>query len=343
LKAAVFQGAGLPHKIESVPDPAPGPHELIVRVERCGICGTDLHATEQHDHAHPALRGFFQRFTPGMILGHEFSGTVVAKGQKVTRFAVGDRLTTMGVAGCGRCEACAAGTPVWCPQKRAVQGGFAEYAVIGEGGAFALPDDVSAVQGALIEPLACSHHAVELAQIHAGARVLVIGAGATGLGAALFARNHGAGRIAITARSKAREGLALDMGADYFIQQGATLQDAVADLLGGPPQYVFECVGAPGLLDQAIMCAAPRGAVIVSGLCYEPDPIASAAAVFKELRLQFSNAYRMADFEAVCARLRAEPGKADKLVTAEIALEEFPSVFEALRGRTAHCKVLVRF
>jgi (R,R)-butanediol dehydrogenase/meso-butanediol dehydrogenase/diacetyl reductase len=342
LKAAVFQGAGLPHKIETVPDPTPGPHDLIVRVEKCGICGSDLHATEKHDHPHPALRGFFQRFQPGVILGHEFSGTVVAKGREVTRFAVGDRLTTMGITGCGRCDACAAGTPVWCSQKRPVQGGFAQYAVVGEVGAFALPDGISAVQGALIEPLACSHHAVGLAQIRPGAGVLVIGAGATGLGVALFARHYGAGRIAVTARSKDREGMALDMGADYFIQQGAGLHDAVLDLLGGAPEYVFECVGASGLLDQAIMCAAPRGAVIASGHCYEPDPITSAAAVFKELRLQFSNAYGMADFEAVCAKMQAEPGRADKLVTAEIALEAFPSTFEALRGRTAHCKVLVR-
>jgi (R,R)-butanediol dehydrogenase/meso-butanediol dehydrogenase/diacetyl reductase len=287
------------------------------------------------------MRPFIQRYQPGTILGHEFSGMVVAKGAEVTRLAVGDRITSMGIAGCGRCETCRGGAPIWCSEKRTIQGGFAEYVLANEYSSFRLPEQLNFVEGALLEPLACAWHALDLAQMRRGARVLVIGAGVTGLGVALFARRQGAGRIAVTARSAERSALAVEMGATAFLPQGPDLREAAVEALGGAPDYVFECVGAPGLIEQAITCVAPRGTVVVSGLCLEPQPIVSAVAVFKELRVQYCMAYRLSDFEAVSDVMLSAPGKTMQLVTSEIGLEEFPEMFESLRGRNRHCKVIV--
>src|SRR2546425_9206298 len=118
MRAAVFRGVGKPLAIEVVPDPEPGPAEVILAVRDCGICGSDLHATELTDGS-----GGMRPLRPGTIMGHEFSGEVVAVGGAVAgRFKTGDRVTALPYIACGSCAACLTGQGHRCPAV--VSGGF---------------------------------------------------------------------------------------------------------------------------------------------------------------------------------------------------------------------------
>jgi (R,R)-butanediol dehydrogenase/meso-butanediol dehydrogenase/diacetyl reductase len=247
----------------------------------------------------------------------------------------------MGMAGCGQCTPCKEGAPIWCAQIRSLQGGFAEYALANEFSALRLPESLGPLDGALIEPLACSHHAVDLAEMKPGARVLILGAGIIGLGVALFARQAGASKIAMCARSRQHAGFAQAIGVDSFLQQSAELPQEALEALSGKPDIVFDCVGVPGIIEQAMTCVAPRGTIVVAGLCMSPDMTVPAIAVFKELRVQYALAYRMPDFEAVSQLMVMDPGRTRPLVTETVSLEDFSNTFESLRGSTPHCKVLV--
>jgi threonine dehydrogenase-like Zn-dependent dehydrogenase len=104
MKAAVFKGVGQPLSVESIPDPTPGPGEFVLRINRCGICGSDLHMT---DGTAP------MQYSVGSVPGHEFSGEVVAVGSGVTHIATGDFVTAMRFSGCGACPSCRFGRPIF--------------------------------------------------------------------------------------------------------------------------------------------------------------------------------------------------------------------------------------
>jgi threonine dehydrogenase-like Zn-dependent dehydrogenase len=183
MKAAIFDALGQPLRIGEMPDPTPGPDEVILRVCRCGICGSDLHMTED---ATFGLKG-------GEVIGHEFSGEVVAIGRDVTHLKTGDRVAAAPLKGCGACRACAAGEPAWCENTMAlIGGGYAEYAALAARQVRKLPVDVSLADGALTEPLAVALHGVRRSGMKPGDRVLVVGAGAIGLAVVFWARRMGA-------------------------------------------------------------------------------------------------------------------------------------------------------
>jgi len=333
MQAAVFKGVGLPLSIETRPDPVPGAREIVLRVGRCGICGTDLSMTD----------GSGQIYETDSIIGHEFAGEVVATGTAVSRFKAGDCATALPYTGCGQCATCLAGRPNFCAQFRGMAGGFAEYVKAAERVAIKLPGSVSLADGALIEPLAVSLHGIALAQLVPGARVLVIGAGAIGLGAAFWARKMGAGAVAVTASSRRSESVAMQMGASVFVVPDTPheLPAAATAALGGAPDVVIEAVGKKDLIAQAVNCVRPAGTVVVLGFCSVPDSFVPAIAVWKEVKLQFSITYSIQEFEQVARVLDAGAVECRSMVTDTVSLEALPTTFESLRRRTNHCKVLV--
>ncbi|PZU62134.1 MAG: alcohol dehydrogenase, partial [Sphingobium sp.] len=148
MKAAIYPGDGQPIVIANLPDPRPAMGELLIRVHRCGICGTDLSMT----------RGGMWDYGRGVQIGHEYAGEVVDVGAGVDRFRAGDRVAVMPSIGCGQCTPCQEhGNPVLCGAKPggAMQG-FAEFAVVPADAAVRLPETLSLADGALIEPLAVS-------------------------------------------------------------------------------------------------------------------------------------------------------------------------------------------
>lgn len=331
MKAAVFKQLRAPLEVETVPDPSPSANEVVVEVCRCGICGSDLHLTEDPIFGVP----------PGIVLGHEYSGTIAAVGSGVDRVRLGDRVAVFPVHGCGKCATCLSGTPTWCTQMRFDGGGYGQYSLAEPHQLVPLPRTLSLADGALVEPLAVSLHGVRLARMEPGARVLVVGAGPIGLAAVYWARRLGAGRIAVTAGSTRRADLARTMGADVFVDPADSSPEAVNRALGGPPDVVYECVGKPGLIQRCIEYCRPRGTIVVLGLCTPPDTFMPFHLVVKEQVIQASAFYELRDFE-MSARAMDEDGDTPRaMVTDVIGLEALPTVFEALRQRSTQCKVLV--
>jgi (R,R)-butanediol dehydrogenase/meso-butanediol dehydrogenase/diacetyl reductase len=321
MRAAVFRGAGRPLVVEEIPDPQPGPGEAVIEVGRCGICGSDLHMTSGHSLDYPS----------GTILGHEYAGTVVAVGDGVSRVRVGDRVTAMPAKGCGHCELCASGYPLACQQMQGMIGGFGQFLRIPEAGAVLLPQTLSITDGALVEPLAVGLHGVRMAALTPGARVLVVGPGSVGLAAIYWARLLGAGRIVAASRSERRREPALAMGADAFEPLGADDAQRINAALGGPPEVVFECAGASGLMQKCVDLVQPGGLVVSLGFCGEPDPIVPAAVTWKRVTLKFSFGYDLRDFEHSADALDRGHVAPRSMVTETIGLDQLPDRFEALR------------
>ena len=165
----------------------------------------------------------------------------------------------------------------WCAQFGLQGGGYAEYALTRPNQCVRLPADVSLVDGAIIEPLAVALHGVNLSGLKAGDKVLVLGAGPIGLAVAFWARRMGAGKVAVQDIADFQQDRALGMGADVFVVDPADPVGSAERGLGGKADVVFECVGIPGLIDQAVQQVRNRGTILLLGLCTRPDPINSFA------------------------------------------------------------------
>ena len=336
MRAAVFKEVGQPLAIETVPDPTPGPGQVVLKVGRCGICGTDLHSTDGHGATSPS----------GSILGHEYAGEVVALGAGVERLKLGDRVSAIPALGCGKCVGCLTGNPTWCPELQISYGGYAEYSICGQLECVKLPSTLSLADGALVEPLAVAIHGVRRLGITPNSRILVLGAGPIGLAAIFWARRLGASRIEVVEGSPKRAEIALQMGADSCkppSREGLTIDDMA---LGGPippgaPDIVIESAGVPGVLGQAIKYVRPRGKILVLGFCTTSDTIVPAVANSKEVSLDFSVAWSHDDFEASANALDAGALEPRTMITDVVTLDGLPPAFEALRNAPMQCKVMV--
>jgi 2-desacetyl-2-hydroxyethyl bacteriochlorophyllide A dehydrogenase len=312
--------------IDDLPDPAPGPGDLVLRVRACGICGSDLKTV-----------GMMPR---GLVMGHEFCGEVVAAGADVAPdWPVGIQASALPLVGCGRCHWCRGGEPTHCPSVDRIgvgggAGAFAEYVRVDAAQSVRLPEGVGDL-GALVEPLAVGLHTVVAAELEVGDRVLVIGAGPVGLAVSTWARRLGAGDIVVSDPVAARRDAAAGFGASGAV-------DPDSDELGRDFDVVFECVGAPGLIDTAIGVIRPRGRVVVAGVCLAPDQLAPGAPLMLEATLRWVMYYTRAEF-ALAARLVAT-GDVDAaaFVTGRVPLDGIDAAFADLKsGTTTHRKVLV--
>lgn len=341
MRAAVFRGPGHGLAVETIATPEPGPHQLVLRVRACGVCGSDLHMTQAHSSiVLPA----------GAVMGHEFSGEVAAIGTALKgRFKEGDRVVGFPYL-CG-CEIpcadpgyngdrCPTGLPIGLGQHN---GAFADYVRIGGTGAHRLPDSVSFEEGALVEPLAVGLHAVEKGGVKRGDTVLIVGAGPVGLAIALWCRFSGARHVIVSERTSARMALAEKFGATDVLHTDQPLVRQMQAIAGKGPDVIFECVGVPGMIDQ-MMRIAPRGCrIVVAGLCQGLDTITPLRGVMKELTLQFVVAYTSREFGMVIDMIARDRIDALALITDRITLDDLPEAFERLRTPGGQCKVMVGF
>ncbi|GAB5451934.1 MAG: alcohol dehydrogenase catalytic domain-containing protein [Halioglobus sp.] len=340
MKAAVFKEVGQPLAVESVADPKPEPTELVMKVGFCGICGTDLHATREG----------LTTACCGQILGHEYVGEIVEVGKEADGdWQVGDRVCAMPFIACGKCLPCAAGRFFECESKKVSgvddPGGFAEYVTTGSRETLLLPDNLELQTAALVEPLAVGIHAVRVAKVKAGSRILIIGAGPIGLTTALWCNFFGAREVVVSELAATRAELAKQMGATAVIhpdlEKGAEgLLEQYIDIAGGAPDVIFECVGAPGLLQQCIEIAPYGSRIVPVGVCEQPDAIMPFFGLVKELNIQFAMAYTKDDFETCVAMLGEGRIDVSPMITDIVPLDELPEAFEALRTPSHQCKVL---
>ena len=331
MRAAVMQGLHQPLKLETVADPTPGEGDVVVKVARCGICGSDLHMTEDPAYGQGA----------GSILGHEFAGEVVALGKGVEGLVTGDLVSVIPLKSCGHCHACTTGQVQWCEAFGLQGGGYAEYALTRPNQCVRLPQSASLADGAIVEPLAVALHGVALSQMRIGDKVLVLGAGPIGLAVAFWARRFGAGRVVVQDLSAWQRDRAMQMGAHDFVVEPADPVGGAERALGGKADVVFECVGVPGLIAQGVEQVRNDGTIVLLGLCTRPDTFSSFAMLSKQVRLVTSAFFTRQEYEAALDALDRGAVEPRLLVTDTISLSATPDVFESLRRRTHHCKVLI--
>jgi threonine dehydrogenase-like Zn-dependent dehydrogenase len=262
MKALFLQSIGN-LSLAEVENPLPRSDELLVRIETCGICGTDRHL----------LLGEFP-CRPPVTLGHEFAGIIEAVGSEVRDFKPGMRVTGDPNIFCGRCPECQRGRVQLCQNLMAIgihrNGGFAQYVALPEKQAIALPLTLDPLWGAFCEPLACCLHGVELANIRAGSSAIVIGGGVIGMLVVQLARLAGAAKVILVTRCAAKRKLAEGLGAT------TTLDPSPGDvirrikepggLLPGGADVVFECAGLKETVEQAPHLTAPGGAAMILGV-----------------------------------------------------------------------------
>jgi (R,R)-butanediol dehydrogenase / meso-butanediol dehydrogenase / diacetyl reductase len=331
MKAAIVQGLHQPLIVGSMADPTPGDGEVVIRVARCGICGSDLHMTED-----PAYG-----IVAGDVIGHEFAGEVVALGKGSSGLKLGDRVAVSPLKSCGTCVHCVKGEVQWCTGFGLQGGGYAEYALTRPNQCVLLPESASMADGAIVEPLAVALHGVNLSGVKAGDKVLILGGGPIGLAVAFWCRRKGATDIVVQDIADWQQERALAMGATGFSVDPADPVASAASALGGKADVVFECVGLPGLIAQAVEQVANRGTILLLGLCTRPDTINSFAMLQKEVRLITSAFFTRGEFESALNVLNAGAAEPRHLVTDTISLDDTPARFEALRQRTHDCKVLI--
>lgn len=308
--------------VEEVPRPVPGPHDLLVRVEACGICGSDRHM----------FKGEYPTAKP-VTLGHEFSGIVEVVGEAVDGFETGTRITGDPNVACGACDFCRAGRPNLCPELKPIgvmrDGGFAEYVLVPATQAAALPSDLDPRHGAFCEPVSCCLHAIDIARIPPGGSVLIIGGGVIGLLMVQLARLAGAGTVGLSTRQAPRRALALELGATG-VADPSDGDEAVAALIPGGADVVFECAGLGETLLQATRLARRGGTVVLFGVVPEAERITISPfeLLTRELRLESAwlnplTHRRAADLIA------AQTLSLDPLITRTIGIDQVPQVVGA--------------
>jgi 2-desacetyl-2-hydroxyethyl bacteriochlorophyllide A dehydrogenase len=331
MKAVIFDALRQPLRVAEVDDPEPDRYQVLLKICRCGICGSDLHMTED---------GVFGA-RQGDVLGHEFAGEVVEAGSAVTGLKAGDHVSVAPLSGCGACASCERGEPAWCEKMQLMGGGYAQYAAVNGRQCRKLPWGISVADGALAEPLAVALHGVQQAGLKPGDRVLVVGAGAIGLALVFWARRFGAGAVVVTDLHRLQEERAMQLGAHAFVVSDEALSAQVNARLGGAPDIVFECVGKPGLIDHCIGLVRPRGTVTVLGLCTARDHFDAFRAISKEVRIVMSVFFNMREFTTAIDALEGGTFAPQSLISDTIPLAQVPVAFEALKQRTSQCKVLI--
>jgi threonine dehydrogenase-like Zn-dependent dehydrogenase len=279
----------------SEPMPRLADGDVLVAVGAVGICGSELSGFLGHN----SLR------VPPLIMGHECAGRIVetttgtlATGQPAT---VGTRVTFNPLVVCGTCDRCRTGRTNLCRHRQLVgahrPGAFAQYVAVPATQCYPLPDHLSLVAGSLAEPLACSIHAVVLADVHPNQSLLILGAGPIGLCAVAAARAQGVEQIIVSDVAPQRLEIAQRWGARTIIN--AREQDVVAviqERYPGGGESAIDAVGATAVRKQALQAVVPGGRVVLIGLHDEESMFPANYLVRQEIALTGSFAYTEADF-----------------------------------------------
>jgi L-iditol 2-dehydrogenase len=320
-------------EIAEMPLPSVGPGEVLVSVEACGICGSDVHGYD----------GSSGRRIPPIVMGHEAAGTVAAVGADVHEYTEGDRVTFDSTVYCGRCEFCVRGEVNLCDNRQVVgvscgdyrrHGAFADYVVVPQRILYRLPDNFDFAQAAMLEAVSVALHAVRVSQASGGETALVIGAGMIGLLTMQAARAAGCARVFIADVDATRLNLARQIGADDVLHcSGPELIAEVMKLTGGRGvDLAYEAVGRDETVSAAIGCARKRGTVTLVGNIAPEVTLPLQKVVTRELRLQGScssaGEYPRAIELIASGKIQVKP-----LITAVASLEDGPQWFRRLHAR----------
>ena len=310
-------------EVADVPDPVAGPGEVVVEVQACGLCGSDVHAIEN---------GHTQ---PGQVLGHEFGGRIAEVGSEVTGWQAGQPVAVNPLGSCGACPACVRGVPFACPARPNIglsaPGAYAEYIVVPAGQLVRLPDGLPVEMGAHAEPLAVALQAVAQAGVGPGDTVLVHGVGSIGLNAIMALRLAGVDHVVGAGRSPGRRAAATAVGADDVIDTRAvSLSDYVAGT-GRRFAAVLDCSGAVGLFAESLEVLAPAGAFVEVALTPDVPPVPLFQLVQGGFGVYGTCAYSYATYEAAVGHIAAGRVPVEAIISERVALDDTPSALVRLR------------
>jgi 2-desacetyl-2-hydroxyethyl bacteriochlorophyllide A dehydrogenase len=321
--------------VEEVEDPTPGPLEVLCRVERVGICGTDVHMVQGHYDMWPAYYPF--------IPGHEWSGEIVELGEGAEGFgwAVGDRVAGSSHAGCMHCETCIAGRYNLCLNYgnsrvhshygHTAQGAYADFVVHSIRSIFKLPDGMSFDLGAVTDPASIALHCAHRGLVASGQTVAIIGAGPVGILAADAARSLGASRVIVAARG-ARLGVVEEFGYEVFDTNARGGVDRFREMVPGGADVVLDAAGTPQTVPMALDMLARGGRCSTVGIPTEDVSMSLAALVLDELELVGSRAVA-GEMQATLDLIADNRIRAGKIITHRFPLEEFARALEVTDQR----------
>ena len=321
--------------LDTVPRPLPGPGDVLVRVARVGICGSDKH------YFHHGRCGAFVPRAP-FALGHELSGTVAAIGSEVRHLAPGQAVTVDPLHACGTCPSCQAGHASRCPAKRYLgsaaawphlDGGLGEYVCVPGHQVHLLPSGASLETGAMIEPAAVAWQAVQRAGVVEGQPALVVGGGAIGQLILRILKALGAGRCVLVESTPANRAVGLRSGAEVVLDptDPATPERLAAEA----PAIAFECAGAAPALVTCLTAVCPGGTIVQVGTLPDLVEVPLNRLMAKELTLRGSLQYHQA-FPAVLALVADGRLVLDDLVTHRFPFGQSVEALEfALTARDA--------
>jgi len=335
-------------RLENIEEPSAKKGEVKLKVEWCGICGSDLHEYTAGpifipaDQPHP-LTGD----KAPIVMGHEFSGQVVEVGEGVTTVQVGDRVAVEPIYNCGECEPCKQGLYNLCEKMgfyglAGGGGGFSEFTSVPEHMLHKLPEGVSYEQGALVEPSAVALHAVKQSKLKVGDKAAVFGTGPIGLLVIEALKAAGASEIYAVELSEQRREKAAEFGAIAIDPATGDAIEQIQKLTNGGVDVAFEVTGVPPVLKQAIHSTKFNGETMVVSIFEKEAPIHPQDLVLRERNLTGIIGYRDV-FPAVINLMAQGYFAADKLVTKRIKLDEvIEEGFEGLLKERNHIKILVK-
>lgn len=311
------------------PEPTPGPGQVKIKVKLAGICGSDLHTYE----------GKYKVAAP-VTLGHEFGGEIVEVGEGVTKFKVGDRVTSETTfVICGECRYCKSGDYNLCGSRKGlgsqVDGAFANYLIARQESLHILPKNVDYLAASMTEAVACAHHAVMKSSVKPGDVAVVLGPGPIGLLVAQIAKHYGA-KIVITGltKDKSRLDKALTLGVDAAVDiLTQDLKQVVNDMTGGyGADIVFECTGAPPSLNTGLDLLRKQGEYVQVGIF----PVAELSTDFekiiqKEIKVTGCRSQKPADWEPSLHLMNIGAVKAHELVSHQFTIDQWDEAYDTIK------------
>jgi threonine dehydrogenase-like Zn-dependent dehydrogenase len=335
MRAAVLRDGRMVYR-DDVPEPVPGPGQVLVGVRACGICGSDLHFAAHGDQVVEMTAqvaadagGMGVDLNRDVYMGHEFSAEVLEAGPDTETHPPGTLVTSIPVLLSSKGV-----EPI--VYSNSTIGGYAERMLLAAPLLLPIPNGLDLKQAALTEPMAVGLHAVNKSNIAPGETALVIGCGPIGIAIIAALKARGVETIVASDFSPKRRELATAMGAHQTLDaaQGSPFDSVKAAV-------VFEAVGVPGIIDDVLRRARPGTRLVVAGVCMQPDSVHPFFAIAKEINVQFVLAYNPEEF-ADSLRALAE-GEIDvtPVITGEVGLDGVGQAFDDLADPERHCKILV--
>jgi (R,R)-butanediol dehydrogenase/meso-butanediol dehydrogenase/diacetyl reductase len=354
MRAAVFHSKGTITVDEVAPPSTPGPGEVLVRPQFCGICGTDLHEYTDGPIVIPVEPHPLNGSKAPQILGHEFSAYVVEVGAGVTSVQPGDLCTVMPLIYCGECDQCARGAhhlcrTMACTGLSAQWGGLADLAIVKASQIVPVPQSVSPLQAALIEPAAVAAYGVDRGHLQPGQTVFVTGAGPIGSLVVMYCLAGGARRVIVSESDPVRLARAAKLGEG--LGEIIPVNPVTADLAavvklhtnGLGVDLAVECAGKEAALQACIDLVKPGGHVVQTALHVVPASISAEMLAVKDLTLSGTWCYPVFDFPRVIDLVATGRWPVDRVVSSVIALDDVVEKgFESLiRRGSGDVKVLI--